>query len=154
MSISRTSTPTWIAYSNAGMVFSGFDRLSDALRPLSLGVVVTTRTNLHTSMETTYDYDQVGRVTLQAHPNGATTYFSYDLAGRLSEKMSEIMSVVQIERQSWVFHDLEMSVRFGSLPNMQRKAVLPELRRKQIGRRAQQGVGSPTVPGWNQDSGR
>jgi YD repeat-containing protein len=28
-----------------------------------------------TDMETTYDYDPSGRVTVQAHPNGATTYY-------------------------------------------------------------------------------
>jgi YD repeat-containing protein len=39
-------------------------------------------------METTYESDPAGRVTVQAHPNGATTYFSYDLAGRLSEKVT------------------------------------------------------------------
>ena len=41
-----------------------------------------------TDMETTYEYDPTGRVTLQAHPNGATTYFNYDAAGRLSEKVT------------------------------------------------------------------
>lgn len=40
----------------AGMVISNLDALGGVLRPFSLGVVVTTRTNLHTSMETTYDY--------------------------------------------------------------------------------------------------
>ncbi len=39
-------------------------------------------------METTYENDPAGRVTLQAHPNGATTYFAYDLSGRLSEKVT------------------------------------------------------------------
>jgi RHS repeat-associated protein len=42
-----------------------------------------------TDMETTYEYDPAGRVTLQAHPNGATTYFSYDLSGRLQEKVTK-----------------------------------------------------------------
>jgi YD repeat-containing protein len=37
-----------------------------------------------TDMETTYEYDPTGRVTVQAHPNGATTYFGYDLSGRQS----------------------------------------------------------------------
>jgi YD repeat-containing protein len=41
-----------------------------------------------TDMETTYEYDPAGRVTVQAHPNGATIYFSYDLSGRLSEKVT------------------------------------------------------------------
>jgi YD repeat-containing protein len=36
-----------------------------------------------TDMETTYEFDPAGRVTVQAHPNGATSYFDYDLAGRL-----------------------------------------------------------------------
>jgi hypothetical protein len=40
----------------AGMVITGLDRISDALRPFSLGLVITTRANLHTSMETTYDF--------------------------------------------------------------------------------------------------
>ncbi len=39
-------------------------------------------------METTYEYDPTGRVSVQAHPNGATTYFGYDLSGRLSEKVT------------------------------------------------------------------
>ena len=41
-----------------------------------------------TDMETTYEYDPAGRVSVQAHPNGATTYFSYDLSGRSSEKVT------------------------------------------------------------------
>jgi hypothetical protein len=40
----------------AGFVITGFDRLSEALRPLSLGFTVTTRTNMHTANETTYDF--------------------------------------------------------------------------------------------------
>ena len=39
-----------------------------------------------TDMETTYEYDPAGRVAVQAHPNGATTYFSYDLSGRLRRR--------------------------------------------------------------------
>jgi long-subunit fatty acid transport protein len=40
----------------AGMVMTGLDRISETLRPFSLGVMITTRTNLHTAMETTYDF--------------------------------------------------------------------------------------------------
>jgi hypothetical protein len=40
----------------AGMVITGLDRISEALRPFSLGFMITTRANLHTSMETTYDF--------------------------------------------------------------------------------------------------
>lgn len=40
----------------AGVVFTGFGAISEALRPVSLGAVVTTRTNLHTTMQTTYEY--------------------------------------------------------------------------------------------------
>jgi len=40
----------------AGMVITGLDRISEALRPFSLGLMITTRTNLHTTMETTYDF--------------------------------------------------------------------------------------------------
>jgi YD repeat-containing protein len=42
-----------------------------------------------TDMETTYEFDPAGRVTVQAHPNGATSYFAYDLAGRLAEKVTQ-----------------------------------------------------------------
>jgi RHS repeat-associated protein len=38
---------------------------------------------------THYDYDPADRVTRQQHPNGTTTYFLYDLAGRLSEKVTK-----------------------------------------------------------------
>ena len=37
-----------------GAVFTGLGSLIEALRPFSLGFMVTTRTNLHTTMETTY----------------------------------------------------------------------------------------------------
>jgi hypothetical protein len=40
----------------AGMVITGLDRISEAFRPFSLGFMITTRTNLHTAMETTYDF--------------------------------------------------------------------------------------------------
>jgi len=40
----------------AGLIFKGFGAISEALRPLSLGGVLTTRTNLHTTMQTTYAY--------------------------------------------------------------------------------------------------
>jgi len=40
----------------AGMVITGLDAISEALRPFSLGFVVTTRTNIHTTELTTYDY--------------------------------------------------------------------------------------------------
>ncbi len=40
----------------AGVVITGFESVLSALRPLSLGATITTRTNLHTSMETTYDF--------------------------------------------------------------------------------------------------
>ena len=40
----------------AGFVLTGFEALSSALRPLSLGFTLTTRTNLHTTGETTYDF--------------------------------------------------------------------------------------------------
>ena len=41
-----------------------------------------------TDTRTYYQYDAAGRVMLQHHPNAATSYFSYDLAGRLSEKVT------------------------------------------------------------------
>ena len=40
----------------AGMVITGFEGIGEALRPFSLGFVATTRTNLHTTEVTTYDY--------------------------------------------------------------------------------------------------
>jgi hypothetical protein len=40
----------------AGMVITGLDRISDVLRPFSLGFMITTRANLHTTMETTYEF--------------------------------------------------------------------------------------------------
>jgi hypothetical protein len=40
----------------AGVVFTGLDRISDVLRPFSLGFMITSRTNLHTSRETTYEF--------------------------------------------------------------------------------------------------
>ena len=40
----------------AGMVITGLDGVSEALRSFSLGFVITTRMNLHTSTETTFDF--------------------------------------------------------------------------------------------------
>jgi YD repeat-containing protein len=42
-----------------------------------------------TDSATYYEYDGSRRVTVQRHPNATTTYFSYDLAGRLSEKVTK-----------------------------------------------------------------
>ncbi len=39
-------------------------------------------------MWTYQEYHAAGRATPHAHPNGAATYFSYDLSGRLSEKVT------------------------------------------------------------------
>jgi hypothetical protein len=39
-----------------GFVITGFEKISDALRPLSVGFTLTTRTNLHTSMQTNYEF--------------------------------------------------------------------------------------------------
>jgi len=41
-----------------------------------------------TGLYTYYDYDPAGRVVGQHHPNAATTYFSYDVAGGLAEKVT------------------------------------------------------------------
>ncbi len=41
-----------------------------------------------TGLATTYEYDPAGRLRLQAHPNGSTSYFTYDAAGRLEEKVT------------------------------------------------------------------
>jgi len=42
-----------------------------------------------TDAATFYKYDPAGKVTMQRHPNGATTYFSCNRAGRLSEKVTK-----------------------------------------------------------------
>jgi RHS repeat-associated protein len=42
-----------------------------------------------TGLFTYYDYDPAQLVTRQQHPNGTTTYFIHDLAGRLSEKVTK-----------------------------------------------------------------
>ena len=41
-----------------------------------------------TDSATYYDYDPERRVARQQHPNASTPHFSYDLAGRLSEKVT------------------------------------------------------------------
>jgi len=67
-----------------GMVISNLEKISGALPPLSLGFVITTRTNLHTKMETTYDYAPPPDA-IQSHDTTAETYgrvgipFSYGI---------------------------------------------------------------------------
>ena len=42
-----------------------------------------------TGLRTYYEYDPAQRVRYQHHPNATATYFVYDLAGRLSEKVTK-----------------------------------------------------------------
>ncbi len=55
----------------AGMVITGLDAISEPLRPFSLGFVATTRTNLHTSEITTYDYSPPPDQTVLLHDTSA-----------------------------------------------------------------------------------
>lgn len=62
----------------AGMVITGLDAVSEPLRPFSLGFVATTRTNLHTTEVTTYDYA----------PPPDQTVFLYDTSAQSTNRIA------------------------------------------------------------------
>ncbi len=60
-----------------------------------------------TGLATTYEYDPAGRLRLQAHPNGSTSYFAYDAAGRNKSRAIRIGG-----SSRWVSHS-NRSMEYG-----------------------------------------
>lgn len=81
----------------AGMVISGLDRISDALGPFSLGFMITTRTNLHTTMETLYDFAPPPDQTVAVRDTSGETF------GRIAVPFSYGIGIGYQPAERWTF---------------------------------------------------
>ena len=102
----------------AGMVVTGLDRFSDALRPFSLGFIITTRTNLHSTMVTTYDFAPPPDQSVFLRDTSAKTYgriavpFSYGIG--IGYQPAERWTVAaDYSAQPWAGADFNGSSPFG-----------------------------------------
>ena len=101
-----------------GVVLTGFERITEALRPLSLGFTVTTRTNLHTSMETTFEFAPPPEKSIVVRDTGAATVgriavpFSYGV-GLGYQPGNRWSLAADFSAQPWAASDFNGSTPYG-----------------------------------------